>query len=169
MDEFSTDETHVNSVMVYVRSTGSDSNSETSASDAKATIGAAIQNARLQGDHSSALYIDVGSGTFGSVEISELSVGHLKISGATDGSVNPDTVLDAGGSGNAAYFRGATIALENIEFSNADVFLALTDNTSGRLTNCYGQGAAEEAVHVFNNSYYRDDSATEFDQSTVTG
>ena len=79
-----------NSVTMYVRSAGSDSNDGLSSGNPKATIQAAIADAPLTPNDDS-LVVDVGDGTFPGVDISELSVSHVEIEG--NGTAN--TTIDA--------------------------------------------------------------------------
>jgi len=114
-DSVSTDELRSDAVTMFVRSTGSDSNDGLSESNAKATLQSAVEDAPINGDRASAVTVNIKER---GVNVSYLSIGvedvnSLKIIGATDGSGNPDSIIDGGKTNDAIRIENSRVQIEN--------------------------------------------------------
>jgi len=116
-----TDIAYTISQTVFVRTDGDDTNDGLSTSEPKATIQAAVDDAPIPGS-GGLVEIDVGSGTFSSgVQIAEnVAADGVVINGSTDGSGNPDAVIDLGGaSGSCITTDGKTVFVNDMVLKNA--------------------------------------------------
>ena len=118
-NSLSTEHAYSGGQTIYVRSDGDDSQDGLSAENAKATVQAAADDGPLHLDGGEPLIIDVGSGTFGAVNLKHVAASRsVNIVGATDGSGNPDTTLDGGGIDSTLVADNCRVTAENLILQN---------------------------------------------------
>jgi hypothetical protein len=162
-----------NSVTVYVRSGGSDSNDGLSASEPRATLQAAIKDAPIQ-PYQSKLTINVDkSASFEGVDLRDLETPRLKIVGATDGNDDADTTIDgsATGASHSVELAGNDVELRNcIVKDNGDGCYRLNRGARLELSNCdIINEASDHTGQVNTGSVIVDDGDTTHDQTATTG
>ncbi len=108
------DELFSNSLTMYVRSDGSDSNDGLSSSNAKATIQSALSDAPIPGAQDKPLVIDLGGSTFSEeVDLRGYQLSTIKFAGAGESSTTIDASSTAG--------FGLLVEGQNIELTDLTI------------------------------------------------
>lgn len=161
-----------NTVEVYIDPNGSDSNDGLSSSNPKQTINAAIDDAPVT-PHEDQLVVNLASGTYTDssttpINLSDKPLSKVKISGSTDGSGNPDAVVDAESNWNYTLSVMATkVQLVNVKLQNAAGWnINARNNAVVDLVNCHIHDGTQRNVWIQPSAYMVSDDNCVFDFAT---